>query len=185
MSNVISQYPITSLTRHQLVFILHDILEHNFQYLKNDGSCPWCGNEEYPVNKNGEAIQYTSDNQDEEPYDYDVDHDKECAVSLIQSVFNGTYKYMNAPRHSESDIPHGMREAAADVQHQIWAHWMKYVFSICPQQEDGSVVIPAEKVERWKRQIDTPYQELSEKEKESDGHQADKVLSALNVIWGM
>lgn len=183
MSNVISQHPVANLTRHQLIHILHDMLEHNFQGLKNYGSCPWCGSEEYPVDKNGEAIKYGLHNQDEEPDEYHTDHDKSCPVSLINSIFDGTYEYFNKPE--SGNIPNGMREATADVQHQIWAHWMKYVFSICPQQEDGSVVIPADKVERWKRQVDTPYKELSEKEKESDRHQADKVLEALNYIWSM
>lgn len=180
MSNVISQHPITSLTRHQLVCILGDLL--NKVASNSDGYCPWCGNEEYPVNKDGEPIVMPYD--EEEICEYHITHDEECAVTEIESIFDGTYQFLNPPKEFES-LPHGMREAAADVQHQIWAHWMKYVFSVCPQQEDGSVIIPADKVERWKRQVDTPYRELSEKEKESDRHQADKVLSALNIIWGM
>ena len=71
------------------------------------------------------------------------------------------------------------REIIANVQHQIWAHWMKYLFSICPGNPDGSVTIPAEKVERWVTQINTSYENLSNGEKESDRHQADKVLVAI------
>lgn len=50
-----------------------------------------------------------------------------------------------------------LREALADVQHAIWAHWMKYQFSVCIKNEDGSLTIPAEKVERWTRQMNTDY----------------------------
>ena len=59
-------------------------------------------------------------------------------------------------------------EFHAERQHQIWGHWMDYQFSLCQEQADGSLVIPAEKVERWKRQLATSYAELSEAERESD-----------------
>lgn len=59
-------------------------------------------------------------------------------------------------------------EFHAERQHQIWGHWMEYQFSLCQEQTDGSLVIPAEKVERWKRQLATSYDELSETERESD-----------------
>ena len=59
-------------------------------------------------------------------------------------------------------------EFHAERQHQIWAHWMDYQFGLCEEQVDGSLVIPAEKVERWKRQLATSYAELSEAERESD-----------------
>lgn len=74
------------------------------------------------------------------------------------------------------------REAVADIQHAIWAHWMRYQFSVCQQNDDGSLTIPAEKVERWQRQIDTDYAGLSEREKDSDRDQADKVLGVLGNV---
>ena len=67
----------------------------------------------------------------------------------------------------------------ADVQHEIWSHWMKYQFSVCIKNEDGSVTIPAEKVERWSRQMTTPFAELTTEEQESDFSQGDKVFEAL------
>lgn len=72
-----------------------------------------------------------------------------------------------------------IRELLSDVQHDIWAHWMEWVFQICPTNEDGSVTIQPELVKRWKRQIKTKYTDLSEGEKNSDRHQADKVLAVL------
>lgn len=73
-----------------------------------------------------------------------------------------------------------MKERIADVQHSIWAHWMEYLFSVCQFEEDGSCVIPSEKVQMWKRQMATPYSELSLTEKKSDRQQACKVLEVLN-----
>jgi hypothetical protein len=69
----------------------------------------------------------------------------------------------------------------ADVSHGVWSHWMQYQFSVCIQNEDGSVTIPAEKVERWKRQMETEYEDLTEKEQQSDIHQAQKYMTTLGV----
>ena len=70
------------------------------------------------------------------------------------------------------------RERLAAVAHEIWAHWMHYLFSKCEQNPDGSMTIPVGLVLRWGRQVDTPYSELSEQERESDRHQADKMIAA-------
>lgn len=59
-------------------------------------------------------------------------------------------------------------EQFANVVHEIWANWIGYCHSICTPQDNGSLVIPADKVERWNRQAATPFSELSEKEKQSD-----------------
>jgi hypothetical protein len=46
--------------------------------------------------------------------------------------------------------------------------------------QGGSEVQAAlESIERWRRQIDTPYADLSEKEKDSDREWADKVMVLL------
>ena len=73
-----------------------------------------------------------------------------------------------------------LREHIANIQHEIWAHWMRYLFSVCQENPDGSFTVPAEKAQRWLRQIDTPYTELSEPEKDSDREQADKILALLD-----
>ena len=69
-----------------------------------------------------------------------------------------------------------MREQIASVQHDIWSHWMKYLFSVCDDSFDG-IIIPPDKVRLWKKEIATPYSELTEKQKESDRDQADKVIA--------
>lgn len=74
-----------------------------------------------------------------------------------------------------------IRESLASTQHDIWSHWMRWQFSCCTQNEDGSMTIPAAKVERWKRQMETPYSELTDSEQESDRHQADKIIEALQL----
>ena len=59
-------------------------------------------------------------------------------------------------------------EALASKQHDIWAHWMKYFFHVCPPDNNGICTVPAELTERWQRQARTDYADLSETEKESD-----------------
>lgn len=72
-----------------------------------------------------------------------------------------------------------MRERLAAVQHDIWAHWMRYQFSVCLPNGLGGALIPSDKAERWQRQMDTPYADLTDKEQQSDRHQADKVLGVV------
>lgn len=59
-------------------------------------------------------------------------------------------------------------EAGAALEHERWARWQTYVFSRCARNLDGSMTMCREDVERWQRQIETPYNQLSETEKESD-----------------
>jgi hypothetical protein len=61
-----------------------------------------------------------------------------------------------------------MLDKMADIQHEIWSHWMRYLFTNGKMNNDGSFTIEKEKVERWKRQMDTSYNDLSDVEKKSD-----------------
>lgn len=84
------------------------------------------------------------------------------------------------------------RELLADVQHDIWSHWMKYMFSqgsftthmsFNDKPDSITWTMPSDKVERWQRQMETDYFDLTEKERESDREQADKVTAVLeNVV---
>lgn len=74
-----------------------------------------------------------------------------------------------------------MLEKIASVQHDIWSHWMTYLFEVSTLNKDGSVTIPADKVERWKRQMNTNYSELSNDEKKSDLEQAKKIITIIDM----
>ncbi len=75
-----------------------------------------------------------------------------------------------------------LREQIADLQHQQWAGWTEYMFSKCTKNEDGTLTIPTWAVERWTRQINTPYNQLSESEKDSDRVEAYKVLELFTQV---
>lgn len=62
-----------------------------------------------------------------------------------------------------------IREKLADLVHQQWIHWMRYMV-------DNST---DENIQRWVRQMNTAYADLSEKEKDSDREWADKILEVI------
>jgi L-rhamnose mutarotase len=80
----------------------------------------------------------------------------------------------------------GPLEALAELEHQQWAHWMRYLqvkLKTIIEYEAGSEAwnrIEADPVmQRWVRQMETPYKDLSPKEKDSDREWAQKVLDLL------
>ena len=62
-----------------------------------------------------------------------------------------------------------LREELAKLEHEQWAHWMKYVLGM-----DYKTIY--KNVRKWNNQANTDYKDLSEKEKQSDRVWADKVL---------
>lgn len=82
-------------------------------------------------------------------------------------------------KRDTADVLDGLLERLAAVEHQRWAHWQEYMHSKGARQADGTLVLPADLVERWDEQIATPYAELSDDEKESDREQ---VRAYLDII---
>ena len=90
-------------------------------------------------------------------------------------------------RLETEDIKTGnvMREELADLCHKQWSGWMEYLFSKCTAEtgqfgrDTGNLVIPERSVERWQRQLHTPYADLSEDERESDRKEADKFIAIM------
>ena len=60
-------------------------------------------------------------------------------------------------------------EKLAALEHEQWAHWTRYMLDN----------LTSENIQRWQRQIETPYEDLSEKEKESDRVWARKVMELM------
>jgi hypothetical protein len=73
----------------------------------------------------------------------------------------------------------GVREQLAAYAHEAWSCWMKYLFSKCTPLTGGGLAIDRSLVERWERQMNTPYAELSEDEKASDRDEAHKMLDIM------
>jgi hypothetical protein len=73
----------------------------------------------------------------------------------------------------------GLIDKLAAMEHQRWAHWQRYVHEKSDRQPSGALTIPAELVDRWERQIETPFDQLSEAEKESDRDQVRNYVPIL------
>lgn len=73
-------------------------------------------------------------------------------------------------------------EKGADLEHDRWTRWQKHMFSKGTVNEDGTLTIPVFFVERWFRQINTPYAELSESEKESDRKETRSYLPIIKSL---
>lgn len=64
----------------------------------------------------------------------------------------------------------GIIDKLAALEHDQWAHWTKYFLENFTQ----------ENIERWKKQIETPFEKLTEKEKNSDREWALKAFKIMN-----
>ena len=83
-------------------------------------------------------------------------------------------------------------EKGADLEHERWSGWQSYFFSKCqvkPQSQVGGMddryvyfALPKDVYERWGRQMNTPYSELSEQEKESDRKEVRQYLPLIDSI---
>lgn len=88
--------------------------------------------------------------------------------------------------HAQPASDNALREALAEYAHTAWSGWMRYMFNNCGGEVDskllstGAAIIPQWAVERWQRQMNTPYANLPESEKESDRADADKMLEILS-----
>ena len=63
-----------------------------------------------------------------------------------------------------------LREKFAELEHKQWSHWTKYLLLKRHDDKDR---------ERWLVQMNTEYNDLSEKEKNSDRKWADKVIKLI------
>jgi hypothetical protein len=76
----------------------------------------------------------------------------------------------------------GLMETLAEIEHERWSHWQRYLHSQCRPGVDGTLIIPAQLVSRWTEQLSTPYVELPETEKESDREQVRRYLPAIEAV---
>jgi len=70
----------------------------------------------------------------------------------------------------------------AAIEHERWAHWQRYMHGRGELKDDGSLVLPADLVRRWTRQIETPFSDLDEAGKESDREQVRHFIPTIADI---
>jgi hypothetical protein len=112
----------------------------------------------------------------------------ETYAALLASPSIGAFIHHSIkPWHTVIKLPAGpadpasQRERLAAVSHEIWSHWMRWMFTQGQREVDGSWTMPTRCVQRWTRQMETEYADLTEPEKDSDREQADKILDVVGA----
>lgn len=83
------------------------------------------------------------------------------------------YQKKEEKRLNEKSI--ALVEKIAPLEHDQWAHWTKYMLDNLTE----------ENIARWRKQIETKYEDLSEEEKESDRVWARKLLDIDEIKPGI
>lgn len=73
-------------------------------------------------------------------------------------------------------------EQLAAAEHERWSHWQRYMHGKAVRNSDGSLTIPAELVGRWERLMETPFDQLTADEQESDREQVRRYLPLLEKL---
>ncbi len=82
-----------------------------------------------------------------------------------------------------NELKRQLKEQLADIEHQRWAHWQRYCHSkMQTQSSPHGVVLPFDLYEHWERQINTPYAELSDIERQSDREQVDRYWPLIESL---
>ena len=77
------------------------------------------------------------------------------------------------------EILEGLVEDLAAIEHERWAHWQRHVHEHGERMPDGSLLIPANLVQRWERQMALDYALLDDAEKRSDREQVRRYLPRI------
>jgi len=85
----------------------------------------------------------------------------------------------DADYESTKNTLDGIIEKLANLEHERWSRWQNYMHSKCMRQSDGSLLVPSTLVERWERQMQTTYWDLTDEEKTSDRDQVQQYLPLI------
>jgi len=112
-----------------------------------------------------------------------------AASATIAELNAKVQELTQIPGLSEGDNEY-LREDLADLCHEQWAGWMRYLFTLSTPHTHSTAggraetgeLIPEHLVQRWRRQIGTPYANLSPEEQDSDRKEADKFLALFAAV---
>lgn len=105
-----------------------------------------------------------------------------------QSIEGNTIDFVKDPETIKKAVEGSMdkriasmpdiREQLAAIEHERWSDWQTWVHKVINEGVEGTTL--EQFMERWERQINTPYAELSEAEKNSDREQVDRYLPLIS-----
>ena len=67
--------------------------------------------------------------------------------------------------------------------HEAWSGWMKHMFNKSRNNQSGTITIPKELVKRWKRQMNTSYENLPANEQLSDIDESHKMIAIFDKFF--
>jgi hypothetical protein len=70
-------------------------------------------------------------------------------------------------------------EAVSEQCHKQWSGWTEHFLSKTKECCSEHISMDVTWIDRWRKQIATPYADLTEEEKESDRREARKILEAI------
>lgn len=79
------------------------------------------------------------------------------------------------------EIKSELQEDLAELEHEQWAHWTNYMLKKLEEDagEEGLPLGCVPVILHWKKQCETHYSNLSEKEKDSDRKWAERVMERI------
>lgn len=86
------------------------------------------------------------------------------------------------PKTNIEQLKEKIYEQLADIEHQRWSDWQKYMHSKMEPDGREFMLLPYSLFTRWERQIHTNYSELSEHEKQSDRDQVDRYWLLIDSL---
>lgn len=84
-------------------------------------------------------------------------------------------------REAEQNAYDRLVEPLASYAHTMWCEWIRYIFTNS-MMKGGSLIVPARFVTKWKRQLNTDYEDLPDNEKESDRFHAREMLNTIRFF---
>lgn len=87
------------------------------------------------------------------------------------------------PKSLDADTREALVDRLAAIEHERWSHWQRYMHGKAIRQEDGALLIPADLVARWEKQIATAYADLPPDEQESDKEQVERYLPIIEKAF--
>ena len=88
------------------------------------------------------------------------------------------------PKSLKPDAREALIHRLAAIEHERWSHWQRYMHGKATRQEDGALLLPADLVARWEKQIATAYADLPADEQESDKEQVERYLPIIEEVFG-
>jgi len=139
------------------------------------GTCPVCG----ATLGVDESKSYIPQQKPYAPYD----GFPTLGVSAVEQAMMDTM-ITQASSYSNLLEKYGMvsgavKESLSANEHDGWSRWMRHLFDKSVENNDGTVTIPKKSVDRWKRQMNTDYADLSRSEKVSDRKEVSTFLDVL------